>query len=81
MIEAVLLDVKGLLCPLPVLKANRALNRLKEGTCLRVLATDRNAIGDFQEFCRQTGHALIAFSEEGETLSFLIRHKQKSISK
>lgn len=74
MIETVL-DAKGLLCPLPVLKANRALKTLQEGKCLRVLATDRSAIKDFQEFCRQTGHALIAFSDQGTSLSFLIKRK------
>lgn len=74
MIETVL-DAKGLLCPLPVLKANRALKRLQTGQCLRVLATDRNSIKDFQDFCRQTGNALIAFSDQGASLSFLIKRK------
>lgn len=74
MVETVL-DAKGLLCPLPVLKANRALRTLQEGTCLRVLATDRSAITDFQIFCRQTGHSLIAFSDQGTSLSFLIKRK------
>lgn len=69
------LDVKGLTCPLPVLKANRLLRTLPAGSKLRVLATDRASIADFQTFCRETGHALIAFSEEGEILSFTIRRK------
>ncbi|MDI2090565.1 sulfurtransferase TusA family protein [Commensalibacter oyaizuii] len=74
MIEAVL-DVKELLCPLPVLKANRALKSLQSGNSLRILATDRNTIKDFQEFCRQTGHSLIAFSDQGTVLSFVIKRK------
>lgn len=74
MIETVL-DLQGLRCPLPVLKTNRALHKLETGTRLRVLATDRNAIKDFQEFCRQTGHSLIAFSDDGTRLSFLIKRK------
>ncbi len=71
-----LLDVKGMSCPLPVLRANRALRGLAAGERLRVLATDRAAIADFQAFCRETGHALVAWSEDGETLSFVIRKKE-----
>ncbi|MDI2112307.1 sulfurtransferase TusA family protein [Commensalibacter nepenthis] len=71
----IVLDVKGLLCPLPVLKANRALQTLEKGKNLRILATDRGTIKEFQEFCRQTGHALIAFSDHGTVLSFLIKRK------
>jgi tRNA 2-thiouridine synthesizing protein A len=68
-----LLDVKGLNCPLPVLKANRALRGLAPGEKLRVLATDRASIGDFRAFCHETGHDLLAFSEEAGVLSFTIR--------
>jgi tRNA 2-thiouridine synthesizing protein A len=70
------LDVKGLSCPLPVLRANRALRSLPAGARLRVLATDRAAVADFQAFCRETGHALLAWSEEGGTFSFLIRRRE-----
>lgn len=69
------LDVKGLSCPLPVLKANRALRGLQPGERLRVLATDRAAVADFQAFCRETGHALVAWSEEGGVFSFVIRRR------
>ncbi len=71
------LDVKGLSCPLPVLRANRALRTLAPGERLRVLATDRAAVADFQSFCRETGHALLAFSEEAGTFSFLIRCREE----
>lgn len=70
-----LLDVKGLNCPLPVLRANRVLRGLDPGARLRVLATDRAAVADFQSYCRETGHALIAWSEEGGVFSFLIRRR------
>ena len=70
-----LLDVKGMACPLPVLRANRALRGLGPGERLRVLATDRAAIADFKAFCRETGHALVAWSEDAGTLSFVIRKK------
>ena len=68
-----LLDVKGMACPLPVLRANRALRSLGPGERLRVLATDRAAIADFQAFCRETGHDLVAWSEDSGTFSFVIR--------
>ena len=70
------LDVKGMTCPLPVLRANRALRALAPGGRLRVLATDPAAVADFQAFCRETGHALLAWSEEAGTLSFLIRKRE-----
>lgn len=70
-----LLDVKGLGCPLPVLRANRALRSMPEGARLRVLATDRAAVQDFHAFCRETGHALVAFGEEAGVLSFVIRRR------
>lgn len=70
-----LLDVRGLSCPLPVLKANRILRDLAPGQKLRVLTTDRASVPDFQSYCRETGHALVAFSEEGPTLAFVIRRK------
>lgn len=70
-----ILDVKELQCPLPILKANRILQHLEQGDSLRILATDRNTIKDFQEFCRKTGHSLVAFSEQGHILSFVIKHK------
>ena len=70
------LDVKEMNCPLPVLRANRALRSLKPGDRLRVLATDRAAVADFQAFCRETGHALLAWSEENGVFSFVIRRRQ-----
>lgn len=70
-----LLDVKGLNCPLPVLRANRILRGLPPGARLRVLATDRAAAADFQAYCRETGHALLAWSEEAGVLNFLIRRR------
>lgn len=70
-----LLDVKGMNCPLPVLKANRVLRGLAAGDRLRVLATDRASVADFQAFCRETGHALLAWSEEAGVFSFTIRRR------
>jgi tRNA 2-thiouridine synthesizing protein A len=71
-----LLDVKGMTCPLPVLRANRALRSLAPGARLRVLATDQASVSDFQSYCRETGHALVACSEEAGVFSFVIRKKE-----
>ena len=70
-----ILDVKGMNCPLPVLRANKALRSLEAGARLRVLATDRAAVADMQAFCRETGHALLAMGEEAGVFSFVIRKK------
>jgi tRNA 2-thiouridine synthesizing protein A len=75
-----LLDAKGMNCPLPVLRANRALRSLSSGARLRVLATDRAAVSDFQAYCRETGHALVAWSEEAGVFSFVIRKKEAAAS-
>jgi tRNA 2-thiouridine synthesizing protein A len=69
------LDVQGLKCPLPVLRANRALRTMAPGDRLRVLATDQAAVADFQAYCRETGHALLAWSEDQGIFAFVIRHR------
>ena len=69
------LDMKGSACPIPVLRANRALRSMAPGERLRVLATDRASVADFQAFCRETGHALLAWSEENGVFSFVIRRR------
>lgn len=68
-----LLDARGMKCPLPVLRANRALRGMAPGERLRVLATDRAAAADIQAFCRETGHALVAQGEDAGVMSFTIR--------
>ncbi|MDE2514954.1 MAG: sulfurtransferase TusA family protein [Rhodospirillales bacterium] len=73
--QETLLDVKGMNCPLPVLRANRALRGMAPGARLRVLATDRAAVADFRAYCEETGHALLAFSEDQGVFSFLIRRR------
>lgn len=72
-----LLDVKGMSCPLPVLRANRTLRSLQNGDRLRVLATDQASVSDFQAFCREAGHDLVAWSEESGVFSFVIRKKER----
>ncbi|MCF8531716.1 MAG: sulfurtransferase TusA family protein [Reyranella sp.] len=68
-------DASGLLCPLPVLRANRKLRELSSGGLLTVRATDPAALQDFPAYCRQTGHELISSSRDGETLVFVIRKR------
>ncbi len=72
------LDVRGMKCPLPVLRANRALRSMAAGDRLRVLATDRAAVADFQAFCRETGHALVAQGEDAGEFSFTIRCRSEA---
>ena len=68
------LDTKGLSCPLPILKAKRALNGLPPGAHLRVLASDPVTLRDFPAFCRQTGHDLVESAElRAGVYEFLIR--------
>ncbi len=74
-----LLDVKGMNCPLPVLRANRALRGMQPGERLRVLATDPAAAPDFRAFCRETGHTLMSFSEEAGVYSFTIRRRAEPV--
>jgi tRNA 2-thiouridine synthesizing protein A len=76
-----ILDVKGMNCPLPVLRANRALRSLPPGARLRVLATDRASVADFQAFCRETGHDLLAQGEEAGVFSFTIRRRADPVEK
>lgn len=67
------LDAKGLNCPLPILKAKKALKELSDGGTLEILATDPGAVADFQAFCRTTGNELVEHSEEGGVYRFLLR--------
>ena len=68
------LDTKGLNCPLPILKAKKALQDVPKGEDLEILATDPGAVADFEAFCRQTGNELIESSNDGDVYRFLIRH-------
>ena len=67
------LDLTGLKCPLPVLKARRAIKDMEAGMLLEVTADDPAASLDFAHFCEVGGHALEKESSEGEVLYFLIR--------
>jgi len=69
-------DARGLNCPLPILRAKKALAELASGQVLRVVSTDPGSVKDFQAFAKQTGNDLVS---QGETIDkafeFFIRHK------
>ena len=73
--DVTLLDVKGLKCPMPLLKAKKALNGLDSGALLRVIATDPGSEKDFETFSAQSGHALLEFERQDDTFIYLLRKK------
>jgi tRNA 2-thiouridine synthesizing protein A len=68
-------DATGLNCPLPILKAKKALSELTSGQVLKVISTDPGAKRDFEAFARQTGNELIAHSQAGDALSFYLMRR------
>ena len=67
------LDAKGLNCPLPILKAKKALQGVPAGGLLEIYATDPGAVKDFEAFCRATGNELVTSSQEGNVFKFVIK--------
>ncbi len=67
------LDARGLLCPLPVLKARKVLKSLQPGAVLELLADDPAAVVDVPHFCAESGHELAGQSETGAHQVYLIR--------
>jgi TusA-related sulfurtransferase len=69
------LDTRGLNCPLPILKAKKALADLVSGQTLRVVSTDPGSMRDFQAFARQTGHELLGQTSQGAEFVHLLRRR------
>ena len=69
------LDVKGLNCPLPILRTKKALSEMSSGQVLRVLATDPGALKDFHAFAKQTGNQLLSDGEADQAFEFYFRRK------
>ena len=67
------LDAKGLLCPMPVIKARKAIKEIALGQVLEVQATDKGSVKDFEAWSRQTGNELLDSSEAGGVYTFHIR--------
>ncbi len=68
-----ILDAKGLNCPLPILKAKKALKSLESGQTLEILSTDPGSVADFAAFCRTTGNELVEQSDDAGVWTYLIR--------
>jgi tRNA 2-thiouridine synthesizing protein A len=69
-----LLDTRGLLCPMPIVKAAKEMKTLEAGQVLKVLATDRGAIADFPAWAADTGNELLTWlEEEAGTLVFFVK--------
>jgi tRNA 2-thiouridine synthesizing protein A len=69
------LDTRGLNCPLPILKAKKALSEMVSGELLRVLSTDAGSVRDFQAFARQTGNELVEQQTAGPDYSHVLRRR------
>ena len=70
----VTLDAKGLNCPLPILRAKKALKDVPTGGTLEIQATDPGAVKDFEAFCRTTGNELVEHHQVGNVYFFTIKH-------
>ncbi len=68
-------DARGLNCPLPILKAKKALAAMSSGELLRVVSTDPGSVRDFQAFARQTGNTLLEQQTEGDEFIHVLRRR------
>jgi tRNA 2-thiouridine synthesizing protein A len=69
------IDTRGLNCPLPILKAKKALSELQAGDVLKVLSTDPGSVRDFQAFARQTGNELVDQTSAGDEFVHYLRRR------
>jgi TusA-related sulfurtransferase len=69
------LDTKGLNCPLPILRAKKALADLASGQVLKIVATDPGSVRDFQAFAKQTGNELLAQESEGKLFVHFLKRR------
>jgi tRNA 2-thiouridine synthesizing protein A len=67
------LDVKGLSCPLPILRTKKMLKNVGVGELLKVIATDPGSVKDMGVFCQQTGNELVESGEDGGVYTFVIK--------
>jgi len=67
------LDARGLSCPLPILRAKKAINGLEAAQTLKIIATDPGSVKDFEAFCKQTGNELLSSETEGDEFTFFIK--------
>jgi tRNA 2-thiouridine synthesizing protein A len=69
------LDARGLNCPLPILRAKKALNEMQSGQVLKIIATDPGSVKDFQAFSKQTGNELLSHAEAQKEFTFFMKRK------
>ncbi|MDP1657627.1 MAG: sulfurtransferase TusA family protein [Hylemonella sp.] len=69
------LDTRGLNCPLPILKAKKALTEMQSGQILKVIATDAGSVRDFVAFAKQTGNDLVEQTTEGQDYIHVLRRR------
>ena len=69
------LDTRGLNCPLPILKAKKALAEMASGELLKVVSTDAGSVRDFQAFARQTGNELVEQGTTGPEYTHVLRRR------
>jgi tRNA 2-thiouridine synthesizing protein A len=69
------LDARGLNCPLPILRAKKALNDMLSGQVLKIVATDPGSVKDFQAFAKQTGNDLLQQAEADKQFTFFLKRK------
>ena len=69
------LDARGLNCPLPILRAKKALTDMTSGQVLRIVATDPGSVKDFEAFAKQTGNALLDQAAAGKEFTFFLKKK------
>jgi tRNA 2-thiouridine synthesizing protein A len=69
------LDARGLNCPLPILRAKKALTDMQSGQVLKIVATDPGSVKDFQAFCKQTGNELLEHAEAQKEFTFFMKRK------
>ncbi len=69
------IDTRGLNCPLPILKAKKALGELQSGQLLKVISTDAGSVRDFQAFAKQTGNELIEQQTAGADFIHVLRRR------
>ena len=69
------LDARGLNCPLPILRAKKALNDKQSGQVLKILATDPGSVKDFQAFSKQTGNELLSHAAAQKEFTFFMKRK------
>ena len=69
------IDTRGLNCPLPILKAKKALTDMQSGQLLKVVSTDAGSVRDFQAFAKQTGHELVEQTTAGQDFVHVLKRR------